>query len=64
MSKNTESPRINYGDSSQLNNWISDSGTTCHMTPNISDFILGLLAETDKYIKVADGDFVTAKQTG
>ena len=61
MSKNTESPRINYGDSSQQNNWISDSGATCHMTPNISDFILGSLAEIDKYTKVADGDFVIAK---
>ena len=61
MSKNEEIPRINYGDSSQLTNWILDSGATCHMTPKISDFIPGLLAETDKYIRVADGNFVTAK---
>ena len=64
MSKNSEIPRINYGDSSQLNNWILDSGATFHTTPKISYFILGSLAETDKYIKVADGNFVTAKQTG
>ena len=61
---NTESPRIYFGDSSQLTNWILDSGATCHMTPYIPDFILGLLLETDKYIKVADGNFFTVKQTG
>ena len=34
------------------------------MTPYISDFIPGSLLETYKYIKVAGGHFVTAKQTG
>ena len=34
------------------------------MTPGISDFIPGLLGETDKYIKVAYEHFVTAKQSG
>ena len=43
---------------------ILDSGTTCQTTPEISDLILGSLAVTDKYIKVAVGDFVTDKQTG
>ena len=47
-----------------LTNWILDSGSTCHTTPEISDFILGSLVETDKYIEVVDGNFVTAKQTG
>ena len=61
MSKNAEITRINYGDSSQLNNWILESGATCHTTPKISNFIPGLLAETDKHIKFADGNFVTAK---
>ena len=28
-----------YGDSSQLTDWILDSGETCHMTPEVSDFI-------------------------
>ena len=28
--------------------WILYSGATCHMTPDISDFIPGLLVETDK----------------
>ena len=43
---------------------ILDSGATCHMTPEISDFIPGSLVETDKYIEVADGHFVTAKKIG
>ena len=34
------------------------------MTPEISDFILGSLVEMDKYIEVADGNFVTAKKNG
>ena len=32
-----------YGDSSQLTNWILDSGATCHMTPEVTDFIPGSL---------------------
>ena len=34
----------------------------CHMTPEVSDFIPGSLEDTDKYIGVADGHSVTAKQ--
>ena len=34
------------------------------MTPDISNFILVSLVETDKYIEVADENFATAKQTG
>ena len=34
------------------------------MTPEISDFMPVLLTETDKYAKVAEGHFVTAKQIG
>ena len=64
MSNKVESPRRNYGDSSKLNSCILDSGATCHMTPQISGFIPGSLVETDKYIEVADGHFVTAKKTG
>ena len=56
-------PGINYGNRLQLTNWILDSGSTCHMTPDISYFIPGSLVETDKYIEVADGHFVTSKQT-
>ena len=33
------------------------------MTPGISSFVPGSLVEKDKYIKFADGNFVTAKQT-
>ena len=61
MSNNEEIPRRNYGDKLQLKNWILDSGTTCHMTTEISGFILVLSVETDKYIKVIDGHIVTAK---
>ena len=35
---------------------------TCHMTPEVLDFIPGSLEDTDKYIEVADGHHVTAKQ--
>ena len=61
---NVESPRRTYWDSLQLTNCILDSCVTCHMTPDISGFIPGSLGEADKYIKVVDGHFVTAKQTG
>ena len=53
-----------YGESSQLKNWILDSGATCHMTPEVTDFIPGSLEDTDKFIEVADGHHVTAKQKG
>ena len=64
MSSNIENPRSYFVDISQLINWIFDSGTTGYMTPEISDFVPDSLVETDKYIKVSDGNFVTAKQTG
>ena len=34
------------------------------MTQEISDFIPGSLMETDKYIRISDGNFFTEKQTG
>ena len=43
-----------YCDSLQLTNWILDSGATCHMTPEVTDFIPGSLEDTDKCIEVAD----------
>ena len=64
MSTIAEISGRNYGDSSQVTNWILDSVVTCHMKPDIQEFILVLLVETDKYIKVADKSFVTVKQTG
>ena len=48
----------------QLTYWILDSGATCHMTPNIPDFIPGSLVETEIYIKVADIHYATSNQTG
>ena len=39
MSGNDEYPGGNFGDSSQLTYWLLDSVETCHMTPEISDFI-------------------------
>ena len=64
ISTNAESTRRNDWDISQLTNWILDSGATFHMTLEISDFIPGSLVETDKYIEVADENFVTVKQIG
>ena len=43
MSSDDEHKSVKYGDSSQLTNWILDSGTTCHMTTEVSDFIPGTL---------------------
>ena len=54
MSNDDVSKSKDYGDSSQLTNWILDSGATCHMTPEVKDFIPGSLEDTDKFIEVAD----------
>ena len=62
MSNSDEYPSGNFGDSSQLTNWILDSGATCHVTPEVSHFIPGSLDNMDKYIDSADGHHVTAKQ--
>ena len=32
------------------------------MTPQVSDYVPGSLEDTDKYIEVADGHYVMAKQ--
>ena len=61
MSGNDKYPSRNLGDSSQLTNWILDSGETCRMTPEVSYFIPVSLEDTDKHIKVADGHHVMAK---
>ena len=62
----SDNKRVNkyYGNSSRLTNWILDLGATCHMTPEVADFIPGSLEDTDKFIEVADGHHVTAKQKG
>ena len=62
MSGNCECTSEKFGDSSQLTNWILDSVSKCHMTPEISDFIPGSLEDMDKYVEVADRHQVTAKK--
>ena len=62
ISGNDKCPSGSFGDSSQLTNWILDSQATCHMKPEVSDFIPGSLEDTDKHIEVADGHHVTAKK--
>ena len=64
MSSDDKLKSVKYGDSSQFTNQILDAGATCHMTPEVSDLIPGTLEDTDKYIEVADGHHVTAKQKG
>ena len=64
MSSDDEQKSGEYGDSLQLTNWILDSGATCHMTPEVTDFIPGSLEDMDKFIEVANGHHVTAKQKG
>ena len=59
MSNDDKRENKDYGDSSQLINWILDSGATCYMTPKVTDFIPGSLEDTDKLIEVADGHHVT-----
>ena len=62
MSDNEECSSRDFGDISQLTNWILYPGATCHMTPQVSDFIPGSLEDTDKYIEVAGGHNVTKKK--
>ena len=64
MSGNNECPSENVGDRFQLTNSILDSGATCHMTPEVSDFIPVSLEDTDKHIEVADRHDVMVKQKG
>ena len=53
---------VKYDDILQLSNWILDLGEMCHMMPEVTYFIPGTLEYTDKYMEVADGHHVTAKQ--
>ena len=43
MSSDEKLENKDYGNSSQLTNWILDSGATCHMTTEVTDFIPGSL---------------------
>ena len=64
MTSDDKRENKDYGDISQLTNWILDSGATCHMTLEVTDFIPESLEDTDKFIEVVDGTHVTAKQKG
>ena len=54
FSGNDEFPSGNFGDNLKLTSWILDSGATCHIIPEVSDFIPGSLEGTDKHIEVTD----------
>ena len=62
MSGNDKCLSGNFGDSSQFTNWIFDSGATCHMKPEVSDFIPASLEDMDKHIEFGDGHHVTKKK--
>ena len=64
MSSNEKSSSRNFNGSLQLTNYILDSGATCNMTPQVSDFIPFSLEDTNKYIEFGYGNYVTAKQKG
>ena len=64
MSGNENFSSIYFGDSSQLNSLVLDSGEKCYMTTQIFDLIPGSLEDTDNYIGVAGGHYLTAKQKG
>ena len=64
MSINDECHSGNFGDSSKLTSWILYSVATCHMKPEVSEFIPGSLEDTDKHIEVEDVHQFIAKQKG
>ena len=43
MSSDDERKSEEYGDILQSTNWIFDLGATCHMTPEVTEFIPGSL---------------------
>ena len=59
---NDKSYSKDFVDTLHLNNCILDSGTMCHMTPQVSYLIPVLLEDTGKYIGIAEGHHVTAQQ--
>ena len=52
MSSDDQRKSVKYGDILKLTNWVLDSGATCHMTSEVSDFILGTLEDTDNTLKL------------
>ena len=64
MSGNDEFPSEKIGESQQSTNWVLDYGVTCHMTPEVSNFIPGSLEDTYKHSEVADLHHGTANKMG
>ena len=52
MFSDDERESKDYGDSSQLTNWILDSGAIFHMMPEVSDLIPVSLEDTDNTLKL------------
>ena len=53
----------NLPDGYDIRNWLINSGTSAHMTPNFSDFS-GKLWPTDKVIEVVDGTEICCTKMG
>ena len=64
MYDNEEIHSRDSGDSSKSTNRNLDSGATCHMTPQVLDFIPGSLEDTDRPIELVGVHHVTANQKG
>ena len=64
ISVNENFTNESFGDSLQLPYWVLDSGATCHMMLEVSDFITYQLDDMDKNIEVVDGHQATPKQKG
>ena len=62
ISGKNKNPGTYFDESLQLTNYFLGSGSTYHMTPQVSDFILGSLEDMDKYIEFYYGHYVTEKQ--
>ena len=62
MTSNNECTSKMFYDSSPFTNQILEYGATCHTTPEVSDLIPSSLEDTDIYIGVADGHYITDKQ--
>ena len=62
MTSDDKRKSVKYDDSSQLTNWILDSGAMCDMRPEVTDFIPVSLDDTNKFIEVTDGHHATAKK--
>ena len=48
MSSDDERKSVKYGEILQLTYWILDLEATCHMIPEVSNFIPGSLGDMDK----------------